>query len=138
MFVEPGINDDGSDEDPYVESRPEKVLAYLRIYEGEILLCVVNLCETAQAAELDLGEWAGLVPVEMFGGCPFPAIRKAPYTVTLPGREFLWLKLFPPDQVDPVKGVPGERMDRPDLPAPDKPLPVRPRERAGGDPSRQT
>ena len=28
----------------------EKMLAYLRIYEGEILLCVVNLCETAQAA----------------------------------------------------------------------------------------
>jgi maltose alpha-D-glucosyltransferase/alpha-amylase len=122
----------------------KRVLAYLRQHDGEILLCVVNLSETAQAAELDLAEWAGRVPVEMFGGCPFPAIREEPYTVTLPGREFLWLKLFPADEVDPVEGVPGERFDRPDLPAPDKPLPVRPREQVGADPhppdtpSRQT
>ena len=107
----------------------KKMLAYLRIYEGEILLCVVNLCETAQAAELDLAEWAGHVPVEMFGGCAFPAIRDEPYTITLPGREFLWLKLFPADEVDPTRGVPHEAMDRPDLPAPDKPVPARPREK---------
>jgi maltose alpha-D-glucosyltransferase/alpha-amylase len=115
----------------------KKVLAYLRRHNAEILLCVVNLCETAQAAELDLGELAGHVPVEMFGGCPFPAIRNEPYTVTLPGREFLWLKLFPADEVDPVEGFPGERLDRldrPDLPAPDRPLPARPREKAGTDP----
>ncbi|MDB5367856.1 MAG: peroxiredoxin [Rhodospirillales bacterium] len=30
MFVEPGINDAGTDNDPYEESRPEKVLDYLR------------------------------------------------------------------------------------------------------------
>jgi peroxiredoxin len=30
MFVEPGINDAGTDHDPYGESRPEKVLDYLR------------------------------------------------------------------------------------------------------------
>ena len=30
MFVEPGINDDGSDEDPYGESKPEKVLAWMK------------------------------------------------------------------------------------------------------------
>lgn len=29
-FEEPGINDSGADEDPYEESRPERVLAYLR------------------------------------------------------------------------------------------------------------
>jgi maltose alpha-D-glucosyltransferase/alpha-amylase len=110
----------------------KKVLAYLRTYEGEILLCVVNLCETAQAVELDLAEWAGRVPVEMFGGCAFPAIREEPYTITLPGREFLWLKLFAADEVDPARGVPQEAMDRPDLPAPDKPVPPRPREKEGG------
>ena len=110
----------------------KKVLAYLRSYEGETLLCVINLSETAQAAELDLAEWAGCVPVEMFGGCAFPAIREEPYTITLPGREFLWLKLFPADQVDPVRGVPHEAMDRPDLPAADKPVPPRPREKEGG------
>ena len=110
----------------------KKMLAYLRSYEGEILLCVVNLCETAQAAELDLAEWAGRVPVEMFGGCAFPAIREQPYTITLPGREFLWLKLFTVGEVDPARGVLHEAMDRPDLPEPDKPVPPRPREKEGG------
>lgn len=28
-FEEPGINDDGSDRDPYGESSPEKVMAWL-------------------------------------------------------------------------------------------------------------
>jgi maltose alpha-D-glucosyltransferase/alpha-amylase len=99
----------------------QRILAYLRTYEDEALLCVANLCETAQAAELDLAEWAGRVPVEVFGGCPFPIVGKQPYAVTLPGHEFLWLKLFPADRVDPALGVPHERLDRPDLPAADRP-----------------
>jgi len=113
-----------------------KILAYLRTLDGEVLLCVANLSETAQAAELDLGEWAGRVPVEMFGGCAFPAIRQEPYTVTLPGHEFLWLKLFSAEEVDPARGVPHEAMDRPDLPAADKPVPPRPREKVAAGPQR--
>jgi thioredoxin-dependent peroxiredoxin len=34
MFEEPGINDDGSDLDPYVESAPDKVLAWLDFRRG--------------------------------------------------------------------------------------------------------
>ena len=30
MLVEPGINDDGSDDDPYVESTPDKVLEWMQ------------------------------------------------------------------------------------------------------------
>lgn len=30
MFVEPGINDDGSDDDPYSASKPENVLAWMQ------------------------------------------------------------------------------------------------------------
>lgn len=30
MFVEPGINDDGSDDDPYVESNPQNVLDWMQ------------------------------------------------------------------------------------------------------------
>src|SRR5205814_8160013 len=99
---------------------------------------------TAQAAALERAEWAGRGPVEMFGGCPFPTIREEPYTITLPGREFLWLKLFRADEVDPTRGVPHEAMDRPDLPAPDKPVPARPREKESAplqppqNPSRQS
>ena len=93
-----------------------------------MILCVANLCETAQATQLDLAEWAGRVPVEMFGGCRFPAIAAQPYTVTLPGHGFLWLKLLPEDEVEAAECVPFEA-SRPDLPAPDRPLPARPREK---------
>src|SRR5204862_3904634 len=106
----------------YLAPPNPKILPYLRPPDDEILLCVANLSETAQAAELELGEWACRVPVEMFVVCPFPAIRRAPYTVTLPGHEFLWLKLFRAEQVDPARGVPHEARDRPDLPAADKPV----------------
>jgi len=34
-FEEPGINDDGTDEDPYVESTPENVLGWLRENRSE-------------------------------------------------------------------------------------------------------
>ena len=37
-----------------------KVLAFIREYEGETILCVCNLSRFAQPAELDLREWAGL------------------------------------------------------------------------------
>ncbi|MEM8695018.1 MAG: peroxiredoxin [Pseudomonadota bacterium] len=35
-FEEPGINDDGADEDPYVESTPENLLRWLGENHGEI------------------------------------------------------------------------------------------------------
>src|SRR5204863_12963 len=59
-----------------------KILAYLRTLGDEILLCVANLSETAQAAELDLSEWAGRVPVEMFGGYAGAHMVKAGEDVT--------------------------------------------------------
>ena len=118
----------------FLRPRNEKVLAYIRTYGDEVLLCAANFCETAQGAELDLARWAGQVPVEIFGGCAFPAITRKPYPVMLPGHEFLWLKLFPAGQVDPIEGVPAERLDRPDLPAADH-YPLRDRERQLGDAS---
>ena len=105
-----------------------KMLAYLRHDEAEVILCLANLCETAQATQVDLAEWDGRVPVEMFGGCRFPDIGAEPYTVTLPGHGFLWLKLLPQDEVETAECVPFE-VSRPDLPAPDRPLPARPREK---------
>jgi hypothetical protein len=121
----------GAGEITFLRPANGKVLAYLRHDGAEVILCVANLCETAQATQLDLAAWSGRVPVEMFGGCRFPAIAGKPYTVTLPGHGFLWLMLIPADEVGAAECVPLERA-RPDLPAPDRPLPMRPREK---DPS---
>lgn len=118
----------GSGEITFLRPANAKMLAYLRHDQAEVILCVANLCETAQATQLELSEWDGRVPVEMFGGCRFPAIDHAPYTVTLPGHGFLWLQLVPEAEVETAECVPFEQA-RPDLPAPDRPLPPRPREK---------
>ncbi|HEV7268685.1 MAG TPA: maltose alpha-D-glucosyltransferase [Falsiroseomonas sp.] len=70
-----------------------KVLAYLREYEEDRILCVFNLSRSAQAVELDLSAHAGQVPVEMLGGTSFPPIGQLPYLLTLPPYGFLWFAL---------------------------------------------
>ena len=70
-----------------------KILAYLREYDDEVLLCVANLARTAQPVELDLARFKGRVPVELLGRTPFPPIGELPYLLTLTGHGFLWFRL---------------------------------------------
>jgi maltose alpha-D-glucosyltransferase/alpha-amylase len=70
-----------------------KVLAYVREDGDERVLCVANLSRFPQPAQLDLSEYAGLIPVEMLGYVEFPKIEKTPYAVTLNQYGFLWLEL---------------------------------------------
>ena len=70
-----------------------KVLAYIRRFEDEIVLCVANLSRFAQPVQLDLSEFAGMVPVEMLGYVEFPKIDATPYALTLGPYGFLWLEL---------------------------------------------
>src|SRR5438874_7660633 len=70
-----------------------KVLAYLKEYESEAILCVANLARTAQPVELDLKRFRGRVPVELLGKTPFPPIGDLPYLLTLPAHGFYWFRL---------------------------------------------
>ncbi|HEX6363386.1 MAG TPA: alpha-glucosidase C-terminal domain-containing protein, partial [Albitalea sp.] len=70
-----------------------KVLAYLREYGDDAILCVANLSRSAQPVELDLSRFKGRVPVELLGRTPFPPIGELPYLMTLPGYGFYWFKL---------------------------------------------
>ena len=70
-----------------------KILAYIREYDGEIVLCVANLSRSAQPVELDLRRFKGLVPVEMLGQTAFPPINDAPYLLTLHRYGFYWFRL---------------------------------------------
>ncbi|HYC32264.1 MAG TPA: putative maltokinase, partial [Gemmatimonadales bacterium] len=72
-----------------------RVLAFVRQYEDERILVVANLSRFAQAVELDLAEFDGTVPLEMFGRTPFPRIGTAPYLVTLSPHAFYWFMLPP-------------------------------------------
>ncbi len=70
-----------------------KVIAYVREYEDEKILCVANLSRTAQQVVLDLSPYQGRVPVEMSGWSPFHAIAQDRYAVSLPGHGFYWFLL---------------------------------------------
>ena len=70
-----------------------RILAHVRTYEDDIVLCVHNLARSAQAVELDLSRWEGFVPEEMFGRTRFPRIGELPYLLTLAPRGFFWFQL---------------------------------------------
>jgi maltose alpha-D-glucosyltransferase / alpha-amylase len=70
-----------------------KVYAHVRTYEEDLVLCVHNLARSAQAVELDLAQFAGKVPVEMFGRTRFPRIGDLPYLLTFGPRGFYWFQL---------------------------------------------
>ncbi|WP_174297800.1 maltose alpha-D-glucosyltransferase, partial [Sphingomonas bacterium] len=70
-----------------------RILAYLRELGDDVVLCVANLGQSAQAVELDLAGMEGMVPVEMLGGAAFPAIGAMPYPLTLTPYGFLWFRL---------------------------------------------
>jgi maltose alpha-D-glucosyltransferase/alpha-amylase len=72
-----------------------KILAYLRNYGGDTLLCVANVSHSPQAVELDLSLFATRVPVELNAGTLFPPIGELPYLLTLPPFGFYWFALAP-------------------------------------------
>jgi maltose alpha-D-glucosyltransferase/alpha-amylase len=86
-----------------------KVIAYLRIYEDEIILCVANLSRSPQAVELDLSEYRGREPVELLGRSVFPRIGELPYLLTLQGHSFFWFDLvMQPHEAAALKTEPPE------------------------------
>jgi maltose alpha-D-glucosyltransferase/alpha-amylase len=70
-----------------------KVLAFIRELGDETILVVVNLSRFTQAVELDLSEYRGTIPVELFGSTEFPEVGDLPYFVTLGGHGFYWFAL---------------------------------------------
>jgi maltose alpha-D-glucosyltransferase/alpha-amylase len=73
-----------------------KVLAYLRHYEADRVLCVANLSRSSQPVELDLSPMAGMTPVEMLGFTEFPQIGTELYRLSLSPYAFFWFELQSP------------------------------------------
>jgi maltose alpha-D-glucosyltransferase / alpha-amylase len=73
-----------------------KVLAFLRRYENQTILVVVNLSRFAQSAELDLSRFAGCVPMEVFSRNLFRPIKKSRYVITLGPHAYYWFALQAP------------------------------------------
>ncbi|HEV2440055.1 MAG TPA: maltose alpha-D-glucosyltransferase [bacterium] len=94
----------------FLQPDNRKVLAFLRRYGDEQLLIVANLSRFVQYVELPLQAWHGMVPVEVFGHTPFPAIGELPYLLTLGPHTFYWFALEQPKargarEPEPARGA---------------------------------
>jgi maltose alpha-D-glucosyltransferase/alpha-amylase len=70
-----------------------RIFAHVRRYEDDIALCVHNVARSAQAVQLDLSEFEGRHPEEMFGRTRFPPVGELTYLLTLAPRGFFWFLL---------------------------------------------
>ncbi|HXS36841.1 MAG TPA: maltose alpha-D-glucosyltransferase [Flavipsychrobacter sp.] len=78
----------------FVNIENPKVLAFTRTYEDEIMLVVVNLSRYSLPAELDMSEYKGYQPIEVFSNNAFPVIKaNTPYLITLSSYECQWFLL---------------------------------------------
>jgi maltose alpha-D-glucosyltransferase/alpha-amylase len=73
------------------------VLAFVREFGDDVVLCVNNLSRFPQPVELDLGRFEGRIPQELTGGVHFPRVGELPYLLSLPGHGFLWFSLHEDD-----------------------------------------
>ena len=92
-----------------------RILAYIREFTDndvttETILCVANVSRSAQAVELDLSEFAGLVPVEMLGGNAFPPIGQLDFMLTLSPYGFYWFVLASENQMPSWHAEPSQSL----------------------------
>ena len=69
------------------------VLAFVREFGDDRVLCVNNLSRFPQPVELDLSRFQGCMPVELTGLVHFPLVGELPYLLTMPGHGFIWFAL---------------------------------------------
>jgi len=81
-----------------------KILAFIRKFEEESILVVVNLSRYFQVVEMDLSKYAGCVPEEVASQNRFPVIKESPYVMTLGPHNYLWLLLRKEEEVISIGG----------------------------------
>ena len=95
----------------FLKPTNRKVLAYVRRYKEDTILCVANLSRFVQPCELDLSTFQGMQPVEMLGNTEFPRIGELPYFITLGPHAFYWFTLHrthEPNILDIAQAPPEE------------------------------
>ncbi len=101
----------------FLDADNRKVIAYLRRYQSEVILCVANLSRFVQPVQLDLREFDGWTPVEMIGRTEFPTVGELPYFLTLGGHAFYWFRMEPqPEPVTMGASAAAQQAERDGLP----------------------
>jgi maltose alpha-D-glucosyltransferase/alpha-amylase len=77
----------------WVPTDNRSIMAFVRGFYDNKVLVVGNLAGSAQYCELDLSEWKGSTPVELFGQSVFPVVDEDPYSFTLAPYAIHWFAL---------------------------------------------
>lgn len=78
----------------FINTENPKVLAFTRTYKEETILVIANLSRFSQAAEIDLRDYKGYVPVEIFSKNKFPGIKdETPYFFAIGPHSYYWFVL---------------------------------------------
>ncbi len=81
----------------FIHADQKEILAFLRYYEGETILCVYNLARKPSYVTMDLRKYSGWHVREMLSLSRFPDIGDLPYFFTLQRNSFFWMSLEKPD-----------------------------------------
>jgi maltose alpha-D-glucosyltransferase/alpha-amylase len=88
----------------FLHPENRKVLAFIRSDEDEQILVLANLSRFVQVVDLNLREFSGRIPVEIFGRTEFPPIGETPYFLSVGPYAFYWFILKPqPSSTQPAK-----------------------------------
>jgi maltose alpha-D-glucosyltransferase/alpha-amylase len=77
----------------FIRASNPKILAYVRRWGEDTVLCVANVSRHVQPVELDLSSFEGATPVEMLGYTTFPRVAGPRYFLSLGGYGFAWFEL---------------------------------------------
>ena len=77
----------------FLQSDNPKVLTFVRQYDEELILIVINLSRFAQVVKLNLSDFKRYVPQEIFSQNIFPVIGETPYIITLGAYGHYWFQL---------------------------------------------
>jgi maltose alpha-D-glucosyltransferase/alpha-amylase len=77
----------------FLEGQNPAVLAYLRQHGDETILAIGNLSAQVQGVDLDLSEFAGTQPVDLFTQEKLAPAKAQPYRLELGRYQYRWLQL---------------------------------------------
>jgi maltose alpha-D-glucosyltransferase / alpha-amylase len=98
----------------FLSTDNSKVMTFIREHHKETILVVINLSRFAQTVDMDLKEYEGFVPEEVFSQNDFSVIKDSPYTITLGPHNHFWflLKKQETSMIETLQKTPKIRLEK--------------------------
>jgi maltose alpha-D-glucosyltransferase / alpha-amylase len=94
----------------FISTNNPKVLAFVREYEDETILVVVNLSRYSQYVEIDLQDYSGSVPMEIFSRNDFRVISDQPWEFSMQYKNYFWFLLRKQEKETEAEGSDQEQL----------------------------